>query len=218
MPQDVTRGTGRPLRPLPRRAGRARSRMGRRRGPPQHDSRLTRWDDASYQARVKFVDAWLARCRTAASTPGSGGTTCSGSTVSTAGRPRSPGSALRAVSALHDMLLKDYAPSETGERQQAPGADSGDDRRAPARPSAESLDQDGDEDGETPSTSWARAGPGRRGARRDRTAAYEMQVPRRSCSRAPTDRSSWARGLRVPSPHRPRAGARRRRAREGRPP
>src|SRR5688572_26873128 len=30
-------------------------------GLHQHDDRLTRWDDASYQARVKFVDAWLAR-------------------------------------------------------------------------------------------------------------------------------------------------------------
>jgi len=30
-------------------------------GLHQHDGRLTRWDDASFQARVQFVDGWLAR-------------------------------------------------------------------------------------------------------------------------------------------------------------
>src|SRR5436190_1606972 len=82
-------------------------------GLHQHDGRLTRWDDASFQARAKFVDTWLARV--------------SDDTLDARlwrndllsqqyeyrrrdVRTLSPGLPFGTVSALHDMLVKDYAP------------------------------------------------------------------------------------------------------------
>jgi hypothetical protein len=82
-------------------------------GLHQFDDRLTRWDDASYQARAKFVDAWIVRV--------------SGDSLDARlwrndllsqqfenrrrdVRTVAPGLPFGTVSALHDMLVKDFAP------------------------------------------------------------------------------------------------------------
>lgn len=77
------------------------------------DDRLTKWDDASHQARAKLVDAWLAKIP--------------GDTLDARlwrndllsqqfefrrrdVRTVAPGLPFGTVSVLHDMLVKDYAP------------------------------------------------------------------------------------------------------------
>src|SRR5436190_16055391 len=82
-------------------------------GLHQHDGRLTRWDDASYQARAKFVDTWLARvpddtldARLWRNDLLSQQFEYRRRDV----RTLSPGLPFGTVSALHDMLVKDYAP------------------------------------------------------------------------------------------------------------
>jgi len=82
-------------------------------GLHQFDDRLTRWDDASYQARARFVDAWLARI------PGESldARLWRNDLLSQQFEHRrrdvrtvAPGIPFGTVSALHDMLVKDYAP------------------------------------------------------------------------------------------------------------
>ncbi len=82
-------------------------------GLHQFDDRLTRWDDASYAARAKFVDAWLAKvpddsldARLWRSDLLSSQFEYRRRDVRTV----APGLAFGPVSVLHDMLVKDYAP------------------------------------------------------------------------------------------------------------
>jgi uncharacterized protein (DUF885 family) len=77
------------------------------------DDRLTRWDDASYQARARFVDGWLARV------PGDtlDARLWRNDLLSQQFEYRrrdirevAAGLPFGTVSTLHDMLVKDYAP------------------------------------------------------------------------------------------------------------
>lgn len=82
-------------------------------GIHRFDDRLTTWDDASFAARSKFVDDWLARV-TDDSLDGrlwrndllSQQFECRRRDIRTV----SPGLPFGTVAALHDMLVKDYAP------------------------------------------------------------------------------------------------------------
>jgi uncharacterized protein (DUF885 family) len=82
-------------------------------GLHQHDDRLTRWDDASYQSRVTFVDEWLSRVPDG----GLDGRLWRNDLLSQQFEARrrdvrtvAPALPFGTVSALHDMLAKDYAP------------------------------------------------------------------------------------------------------------
>ena len=78
-----------------------------------HDARITRWDDASYRARVEFVDRWLPRV-TGESLDSRlwRADLLSQQYESRRRDPRTvyPSLAFGAVSVVHDMLVKDYAP------------------------------------------------------------------------------------------------------------
>src|SRR5262245_17153261 len=82
-------------------------------GLHQFDDRLTRWDDASHQARAMFIDTWIARV------PGDSldARLWRNDLLSQQYeyrrrdvRTEAPGLPFGTVSALHDMLVKDYAP------------------------------------------------------------------------------------------------------------
>src|SRR5262249_29719268 len=82
-------------------------------GLHQHDDRLTRWDDASYQARVKFVDAWLSRVPDDSLDARLWRNDLLSQQYEYRRRDFrtiAPGLPFGTVSALHDMLVKDYAP------------------------------------------------------------------------------------------------------------
>src|SRR6185295_9303421 len=82
-------------------------------GLHQFDDRLTRWDDASFKARAAFADAWLAKV------PGDtlDARLWRNDLLSQQFEYRrrdirsvAPGLPFGTVSALHDMLVKDFAP------------------------------------------------------------------------------------------------------------
>lgn len=84
-------------------------------GLHEHDGRITRYDDASHAARAALVDAWLARvpddsldARLWRSDLLSQQYEFRRRDV----RAVAPALAFGAVSAIHDMLVKDYAPRE----------------------------------------------------------------------------------------------------------
>jgi uncharacterized protein (DUF885 family) len=85
-------------------------------GLHEHDARVTRWDDASYRARLELAERWIERV----------GEDSLDARLWRAellaqryeGRRRDPrtvcpGLPFGAVSSIHDMLVKDYAPKET---------------------------------------------------------------------------------------------------------
>lgn len=82
-------------------------------GIHDYDDRLTRWDDDSYRARAALVDRWVERVR-----PDSLDARLWRSDLLSQQheyrrrdlRAVAPGLAFGTVSALHDMLVKDYAP------------------------------------------------------------------------------------------------------------
>lgn len=78
-----------------------------------HDARITRWDDASYRARVQLAERWLGKV------PGESldarlwrSELLSKQAEARRRDPRSevPALAYGAVGSVHDMLVKDYAP------------------------------------------------------------------------------------------------------------
>jgi hypothetical protein len=82
-------------------------------GLHEHDARITRWDDASYRARVELVDRWLARVPEDSLDARLWRAELLSQQFDARRRdPRTlyPALAYGAVSVVHDMLLKDYAP------------------------------------------------------------------------------------------------------------
>lgn len=82
-------------------------------GLHDHDERLTRWDDESYQARAAFVDRWLARVPS----DSLDARLWRSDLLSQQHEYRrrdlravAPGLPFNTVGVLHDMLVKDYAP------------------------------------------------------------------------------------------------------------
>ncbi|MBI3856645.1 MAG: DUF885 domain-containing protein [Planctomycetes bacterium] len=113
MPQDVTRA----LAALSDEYLRARSALDPEwaSGVGLHafDDQLTRWDDASYQARGKFVDAWLARVPDDSLDARLWRNDLLSQQFEYRRRDVrevAPGLPFGTVSTLHDMLVKDYAP------------------------------------------------------------------------------------------------------------
>src|SRR5436190_13494512 len=113
MPQDVTRElAGLYDRYLEERAA-LDPEWATGAGLHQHDDRLTRWDDASYRPRVKFVDAWLIRVPDDSLDARLWRNDLLSQQYEYRRRDVrtiAPGLPFGTVSALHDMLVKDYAP------------------------------------------------------------------------------------------------------------